>query len=110
MTGEESDMSDTTEMTQDVTVEKIYKLVDDNIIFTQDTCMCTLCPLVPIEHCKCCKAEANIKAACEDENVSCVIKLKKIDKLWNKVGTDLYKKSLPNLIFPGNSGHNALCL
>ena len=107
MSGEESVMSDLTEMTQDFTVEKNNNLVSDNINSTQDTCMCTLCPLKPIE---CCKAEAKIKAACEEENVNCVIKLKKIDKLWNKVETNLYKKSLATLIFSGNSGHYAIRL
>ena len=110
MSGEESVMSDLTEMTQDFTVEINNKFVEDNIDSIQDTCMCTLCPLKPIEHCKCCKAEAKIKAACEEENVDCVIKLKKIDKLWNKVETNLYKKSLATLIFSGNSGHNAIRL
>ena len=48
-------------------------------------CLCKLCPLVPETDSKCCCSEANIKAAIDKESASCVIKLKKMSKIWDTV-------------------------
>ena len=48
-------------------------------------CLCEHCPPVPEKDSKCCYSEANIKAAIEKESTSCVINLKKMSKIWDKV-------------------------
>ena len=50
-----------------------------------NVCTCALCPKDPIEHSKCCHLEGRIKSELENESVNCVVALKKMTKLWDKV-------------------------
>ena len=59
--------------------------VADELEENADLCTCSSCPNTPIDRSKCCLSEAKIKNECQLENVNCVLKLKKIEKLWDKV-------------------------
>ena len=48
-------------------------------------CTCAHCPKDLIEHSKCCHQEGKIKSELERESVNCVVALKKMAKLWDKV-------------------------
>ena len=50
-----------------------------------DLCSCSNCPRAAIDLSKCCLSETKLKIECQKENVGCVLKLKKIEKLWDKV-------------------------
>ena len=50
-----------------------------------DHCSCFNCPDTPIDLSKCCLSEMKIRTACQEQKVGCVLKLKKLENLWNKV-------------------------
>ena len=50
-----------------------------------NACLCGNCPSVPEEHSKCCHYETKNKAACEKEDVTCIIDVRKMNKIWDKV-------------------------
>ena len=58
---------------------------DDEVQESTDLCSCSSCPTIAIPLSKCCLSEAKIRNECQKENVDCVLKLKKIEKLWDKV-------------------------
>ena len=59
--------------------------VDDEVEESTNLCSCLNCPSTAIDLSKCCLTETKIRNECQKENVGCVLKLKKIDKLWDKV-------------------------
>ena len=48
-------------------------------------CLCNNCPDDPSEFSSCCLYEAKIKVACVKEGVSCITKVAKMTKVWDKV-------------------------
>ena len=51
----------------------------------RDPCLCGNCPDMHEEHSKCCQYEMKNRAACEKEDVSCIVDVKKMNKVWDKV-------------------------
>ena len=84
------------EIEEEVTIQ-IYLYISQNIhiqapvqvpiIDLAQVCLCELCPEIPEKDSKCCHCEDKNKAACEEEGVTCIIRLKKMSKIWDKVST-----------------------
>ena len=51
---------------------------------TGHICLCEFCPTVLEDESICCYYAAKNRTSCEEESVSCVIKLKKVSKIWDK--------------------------
>ena len=67
-------------------------------------CQCKMCPVDPkdwvgLEHSKCCHVEPKIKSEMQEESVNCVIHLKRMAKLWDKVWLGKELKSFFQYIY-----------
>ena len=48
-------------------------------------CDCENCPAVPDENSKCCQHEGKVKEMCSVDKAGCIIRVAKMNLVWDKV-------------------------
>ena len=75
----------------------IFSILSQIPIDESHICLCNNCPSDPDAYSKCCFQDLKTKEICINEGVTCVTRVAKMLKIWDKVKHE--KKHLNNIIY-----------